>query len=100
VPGGVQHPQPAASAAAAALPSLQRRVPKGARSASVDDSGAGGGAAAAAAQSGCPPHPGFIRGICIRCGDRESEADAQDEPAVTLRWVNLCRGCVQAIKVC
>ena len=33
----------------------------------------------------CPPHPGFIKGMCIRCGTLQSEEQAQD--GVALRCV-------------
>jgi hypothetical protein len=51
-----------------------------------------GAAAAAAASAGsgavCPPHPGFMRGICIRCGTAQpEEADPAAEPGVALRRV-------------
>ena len=32
----------------------------------------------------CPPHPGFMHGMCIRCGQ---VADAEDSSDVALRWV-------------
>ena len=37
-------------------------------------------ARAAAAQ--CPPHPGFIKGMCIRCGTLQSEEQALDGVAL------------------
>lgn len=33
-------------------------------------------------ESLCPPHPGFMHGMCIRCGTQEDEADGS---AVALR---------------
>lgn len=34
----------------------------------------------------CPPHPGFMGGICIRCGALKDEGDHGGEEAVALRW--------------
>ena len=35
-----------------------------------------------AAAEQCPPHPGFIKGMCIRCGIAQAEEDAQQGVAL------------------
>ena len=41
----------------------------------------------AANASQCPPHPGFIGGLCIRCGALRS-GDANGEPNIALRYLH------------
>lgn len=41
----------------------------------------------AASTSQCPPHPGFIGGLCIRCGALRS-GDANGEPNIALRYLH------------
>lgn len=51
-----------------------------------------GPAAAAAAASACPPHPGFMGGICIRCGALKGEAaegeGPEEEAGVALSYIH------------
>lgn len=45
----------------------------------------GAAAAATAPAAGCPPHPGFMGGICIRCGALRDEAE---ERGVALSYIH------------
>ncbi|BDA42625.1 probable RNA polymerase II subunit A C-terminal domain phosphatase [Coccomyxa sp. Obi] len=38
-------------------------------------------------ESVCPPHPGFMYGMCIRCGTQADEAEA-DGDAIALRYIH------------
>ncbi|CAM6087114.1 unnamed protein product [Calypogeia fissa] len=37
----------------------------------------------------CPPHPGFMWGVCIRCGENRQVSNSEPEPAaVSLRYIH------------
>ena len=48
----------------------------------------------------CPPHPGFMNGICIRCGALMTDLDTAAAPNVALRYVSgsdiqcCCKPCI------
>ena len=37
----------------------------------------------------CPPHPGFLRGLCIRCGELQKHPLDQNNPDSSKRSVSL-----------
>ena len=39
----------------------------------------------------CPPHPGFIWDVCIRCGMHKPADDSNGEDGVALRYIHQVR---------
>ncbi|KAK9816991.1 hypothetical protein WJX72_007937 [[Myrmecia] bisecta] len=76
-PAAASQPNPAAKALAAG-PSRRTLLRPGKRRRTED----GEGPSAAAS---CPPHPGFMHGICIRCGALSTEAD---DTAVAFKYIH------------
>ncbi|CAI7896895.1 unnamed protein product [Closterium sp. NIES-54] len=60
-------------------------------SAASDGRGNGGKGGKERKSSGCPPHPGFMWGVCIRCGILKERAEA-DEEAAEERGAGIARG--------
>ncbi|CAI5526150.1 unnamed protein product [Closterium sp. Naga37s-1] len=60
-------------------------------SAASDSRGGGGKGGKERRSSGCPPHPGFMWGVCIRCGILKERAEA-DEEAGEERGAGIARG--------
>ncbi|CAI5524484.1 unnamed protein product [Closterium sp. Naga37s-1] len=60
-------------------------------SAASDGRGSGGKGGKERKSSGCPPHPGFMWGVCIRCGILKERAEA-DEEAGEERGAGIARG--------
>ncbi|XP_057873270.2 RNA polymerase II C-terminal domain phosphatase-like 4 isoform X2 [Cryptomeria japonica] len=36
----------------------------------------------------CPPHPGFMWGVCIRCGVMKPNSDSDDQTGVALKYIH------------
>lgn len=61
------------------------RAPRPAGAAPPDSGAADASAGTPSASPACPPHPGFMGGLCIRCGALRDEAE---ERGVALSYIH------------
>eukprot|EP01018_Ginkgo_biloba_P006681 Gb_03795 [translate_table: standard] len=43
---------------------------------------------ASSSQQTCPPHPGFMWGVCIRCGQMKPPSELNDQTGVAFRYIH------------